>query len=40
MSKSLATIEVNAPIEVAIEDLTYSGPNMEDVISYMERTFF
>ena len=40
MSKALATIETNAPIEVSIEDITYSGPNMEDVSGDMERTFF
>ena len=40
MSKSLATIEVNAPIEVAIEDLTYSGPNMEDVVDIWKELSF
>lgn len=40
MSKSLATIEVNAPIEVAIEDLTYNGPNMEEVIAIWKELSF
>ena len=34
MSKTLATIETDAPIEVSVEDLTYSGPNMEEVVEF------
>ena len=40
MSKDLATIEVNAPITVSINDLAYDGPDMEEVISiYSELKF-
>ncbi|MER2072354.1 MAG: DNA polymerase I, partial [Psychrobacillus sp.] len=40
MSKELATIEINAPIEVSLEDITYSGPNMDDVISIWKELSF
>ncbi|TQR19820.1 DNA polymerase I [Psychrobacillus vulpis] len=40
MSKILATIETNAPIEVSVDDLTYSGPNMEEVTSVWKELSF
>lgn len=40
MSKTLATIETNAPIEVAVDDLTYSGPNMEEVTAVWKELSF
>ncbi|WP_144510949.1 DNA polymerase I [Bacillus sp. FJAT-22090] len=40
MSKILATIETNAPIEVSVDDLTYSGPNMEEVIEVWKELSF
>ena len=40
MSKALATIEVAAPITIAIDDLTYAGPDTEKVQSiYQELKF-
>ncbi|WP_342559716.1 DNA polymerase I [Psychrobacillus sp. FSL W7-1457] len=40
MSKELATIEINAPIDVSLEDITYSGPNMDEVISIWKELSF
>lgn len=40
MSKVLATIETNAPIEVSIGDLTYSGPDMDEVITIWKELAF
>lgn len=40
MSKVLATIETNAPIDVSLEDLTYSGPNMDEVITIWKELAF
>ena len=40
MSKTLATIETNAPIEVTVDDLTYSGPNMEEVVEIWKELSF
>ncbi|MBE1554417.1 DNA polymerase I [Sporosarcina limicola] len=40
MSKELATIEVNAPITVSVDDLAYTGPDMDKVTSiYQELKF-
>ncbi|MFJ7934873.1 DNA polymerase I [Sporosarcina sp. NPDC096371] len=40
MSKELATIEVDAPITVTIDDLAYSGPDMDEVAAiYQELKF-
>ncbi len=40
MSKELATIEVNAPITISVNELTYNGPDMEKVIGiYQELKF-
>lgn len=40
MSKVLATIETNAPIEVSVDDLTYSGANMDEVTSIWKELSF
>ena len=40
MSKELATIEVDAPITITIDDLAYDGPDMEKLIDYLSRTKF
>ena len=29
LSKTLATIDTKAPIEIGLDDLVYSGPNVE-----------
>lgn len=40
MSKQLATIEVNAPITIGIQDLSYSGPDEEQLTTlYKELKF-
>ncbi|CAM3155880.1 DNA polymerase I [Filibacter tadaridae] len=40
MSKELATIEVNAPITISVENLSYDGPDMEQVADiYQELKF-
>jgi len=40
MSKVLATIETAAPIQISIEDLSYTGPNMEEVIEVWKELAF
>ncbi|AYC29825.1 DNA polymerase I [Paenisporosarcina cavernae] len=40
MSKQLATIETNAPIEINMEDLQYSGANEDDVIDIWKELSF
>lgn len=40
MSKELATIETNAPIEVSLKDISYGGPNMDEVISIWKELSF
>ncbi len=40
MSKALATIETNAPIQVSLEDISYSGPNMDEVIKVWKELSF
>ncbi|MFJ5768330.1 DNA polymerase I [Psychrobacillus sp. NPDC093180] len=40
MSKILATIETSAPIEVTLDDLTYNGPNMEEVVEIWKELSF
>lgn len=40
MSKRLATIEVNAPVEVNIEDLAYEGKNLEKLIPFYKEMDF
>lgn len=40
MSRDLATIVVDAPITISIDDLSYSGPNMDELINiYQELKF-
>ena len=40
MSKRLATIDIDAPITVTIDDLTYAGPNMDNLVDiYKELKF-
>lgn len=40
MSKKLATIETQAPITVGLENLAYSGPNMDEVIKIWQELSF
>lgn len=40
MSKQLATIEVNAPITVGLQDLAYSGPNDEQLTTLFKELKF
>lgn len=40
LSKKLATIDTNAPIEVKLENLTYNGLSMEDLISFYKEMDF
>lgn len=40
MSKKLATIFTDAPIEVALTDLAYNGPNEEELINVWRELGF
>ncbi|MFC4355936.1 DNA polymerase I [Chryseomicrobium palamuruense] len=40
ISKQLATIERDAPLTIAIDDLTYAGPNMEEVHALWQQLQF
>ncbi|MFB8735413.1 hypothetical protein ACEQPO_21585 [Bacillus sp. SL00103] len=40
MSKELATILVEAPIDVSSKDLAYEGPHMDQVISLYKELGF
>lgn len=40
MSKELATIEINAPITISIDDLAYKGPNMDELTSIYHQLNF
>ncbi|MHA6260646.1 DNA polymerase I [Sporosarcina sp. CAU 1771] len=40
MSKELATVEVNAPITIAIDDLDYEGPDTEELINIYKELGF
>lgn len=40
MSKALATIETAAPIQISIDDISYTGPNMEEVIEVWKELAF
>lgn len=40
MSKVLATIETDAPITIQLDDLSYKGPNMEEVIGIWKELAF
>ena len=37
LSKRLATIEVNAPVEVNVEDLAYEGKNLEKLVLFIKK---
>ncbi|MDU5578679.1 MAG: 5'-3' exonuclease H3TH domain-containing protein, partial [Streptococcus parasanguinis] len=34
LSKTLATIDTNAPIEIGLDDITYSGPHLENLAKF------
>ncbi|MFG5575603.1 DNA polymerase I [Enterococcus faecalis] len=40
LSKRLATIEVNAPVEVNVEDLAYEGKNLEKLVPFYKEMDF
>lgn len=40
LSKKLATIDVNAPIEITLQELAYAGMNMEDLIAFYKEMDF
>jgi DNA polymerase-1 len=40
MSKVLATIETKAPITISMDDLTYKGPDMDEVIKVWQELAF
>ena len=40
MSKVLATIETDAPIEVELDSLSYSGPDMDEVVKIWQELAF
>ena len=40
LSKKLATIDLKAPIEIAVKDLTYTGMDMEKLISFYKEMDF
>ena len=35
LSKTLATIDTNAPIEIGLDDITYSGPHLENLAKFL-----
>ncbi|MGH2311461.1 hypothetical protein ACQ10P_16985, partial [Enterococcus faecalis] len=40
LSKRLATIEVNAPVVVNVEDLAYEGKNLEKLVPFYKEMEF
>ncbi|API89100.1 DNA polymerase I [Marinilactibacillus sp. 15R] len=40
LSKKLATIDIKAPIKIAVQDLDYTGMNMEKLISFYKEMDF
>ena len=40
LSKTLATIDTKAPIEIALEDLVYSGPDVENLGKFYDEMGF
>ena len=40
MSKTLATIDTKAPIEIGLEDLVYSGPDVENLGKFYDEMGF
>ena len=37
LSKTLATIDTNAPIEIGLDDITYTGPHLENLAKFYEE---
>lgn len=40
LSKTLATIDTNAPIEISLDDITYTGPHLENLAKFYEEMGF
>lgn len=40
MSKTLATIDTKAPIEIGLKDLVYSGPDVENLGKFYDEMGF
>ena len=40
MSKTLATIDTKAPIEIGLKDLIYSGPDVENLGKFYDEMGF
>lgn len=40
LSKTLATIDTNAPIEIGLDDIAYSGPNLEELAQFYDDMGF
>ena len=40
LSKTLATIETQAPIEIGLEDLVYNGPDVENLGKFYDEMGF
>ena len=40
LSKTLATINTNAPIEIGLDDITYTGPHLENLAKFYEEMGF
>ena len=40
LSKTLATIETDAPIEIGLDDITYTGPHLENLAKFYEEMGF
>ena len=40
LSKTLATIDTNAPIEIGLDDITYTGPHLENLAKFYEEMGF
>ena len=40
LSKTLATIDTDAPIEIGLDDITYTGPHLENLAKFYEEMGF
>ncbi|HFI0156689.1 TPA: DNA polymerase I [Streptococcus suis] len=40
LSKTLATIDTNAPIEIGLDDIAYTGPNIEELAQFYDDMGF
>ncbi|HFR3411620.1 TPA: DNA polymerase I [Streptococcus suis] len=40
LSKTLASIDTNAPIEIGLDDIVYSGPNLEELAQFYDDMGF